>query len=50
LSTNEDRWDASNAVYRDGRVVLYEKSSDARTAEMAWIDYGLSIPEPGAGC
>jgi NDP-sugar pyrophosphorylase family protein len=38
---NEDRWDASNAVFRDGRVVLYDKS--VRSPEMAWIDYGLTI-------
>jgi len=41
---NEGRWDRSNCVYRDGRVVLYDKgrASPAR-AEMAWIDYGLSV-------
>ena len=38
---NDDRWDASNAVFRDGRVVLYDKS--VRSPEMAWIDYGLTI-------
>jgi NDP-sugar pyrophosphorylase family protein len=36
---NEGRWDASNAVYRDGMVVRYDKR--APTAEMRWIDYGL---------
>ena len=36
---NEDRWDASNAVYAQGRVVSYDKHS--RTPQMKWIDYGL---------
>ena len=41
---NEGRWDRSNCVYRDGRVVLYDKGRpDDRRAEMAWIDYGLSV-------
>src|SRR5512133_925806 len=41
---NEGRWDASNAIYADGRVVLYDKSRPAdRVEEMRWIDYGLSV-------
>jgi len=41
---NDGRWDRSNCVYRDGRVVLYDKSRPAgRLAEMRWIDYGLSV-------
>jgi NDP-sugar pyrophosphorylase family protein len=36
---NEDRWDTSNAVYAQGRVVTYDKHS--RTPQMKWIDYGL---------
>jgi NDP-sugar pyrophosphorylase family protein len=41
---NDDRWDASNAILRDGRVVLYDKARPAdRVSEMHWIDYGLSI-------
>jgi len=40
---NDDRWDRSNAVYDDGRVLIYDKSRPAdRVAEMRWIDYGLS--------
>lgn len=35
---NEGRWDASNVVYADGRVVAYDK--ECRTPEMHWIDYG----------
>jgi histidinol-phosphate phosphatase family protein len=37
---NEGRWDTSNAVYVDGRVVTYDKRAPPRT-EMLWIDYGL---------
>jgi NDP-sugar pyrophosphorylase family protein len=36
---NEDRWDTSNVVYAQGRVVSYDKHS--RTSQMKWIDYGL---------
>jgi NDP-sugar pyrophosphorylase family protein len=36
---NEGRWDTSNAVYADGRVVAYDKH--APRPEMRWIDYGL---------
>jgi NDP-sugar pyrophosphorylase family protein len=41
---NEERWDRSNCIYRDGLVVLYDKSRPAgRRGEMSWIDYGLSV-------
>jgi NDP-sugar pyrophosphorylase family protein len=41
---NEGRWDASNVVYRDGRVLLYDKAaSPEEQAQMRWIDYGLSV-------
>ena len=36
---NEGRWDASNAIYADGRVLAYDKRAPG--AEMQWIDYGL---------
>src|SRR5262249_43922479 len=36
---NAGRWDASNAVYEDGRVIAYNKVNP--TAEMDWIDFGL---------
>jgi N-acetyl-alpha-D-muramate 1-phosphate uridylyltransferase len=36
---NDDRWDTSNAVYRDSKVVRYDKRTP--TPEMHWIDYGL---------
>jgi NDP-sugar pyrophosphorylase family protein len=38
---NRDAWGPSNAVYRDGRVVLYDKSRPAsERPQMEWIDYG----------
>ncbi len=37
---NEGRWDRSNAIYEDGRVVLYDKTANAA---MRYIDYGLSV-------
>lgn len=37
---NEDRWDTSNVVYRDGMVLRYDKKK--RSDEMRYIDYGLS--------
>jgi MurNAc alpha-1-phosphate uridylyltransferase len=41
---NEDRWDASNAAFEDGRVVLYDKHGVSPRGEpLRWIDYGLSI-------
>jgi NDP-sugar pyrophosphorylase family protein len=36
---NENRWESSNAVFRDGRVVRYDKR--AHDSDMHWIDYGL---------
>jgi len=35
---NEGRWDHSNAIYEDGRVLLYDKQP---TPQMSHIDYGL---------
>lgn len=35
---NEGRWDKSNAVYQDGRVLLYDKQ---QSPDMRYIDYGL---------
>jgi NDP-sugar pyrophosphorylase family protein len=42
---NEDRWDRSNAVFRDGRVIEYDKR--ARDERMRWIDYGFSALRRG---
>ncbi|HEX3433938.1 MAG TPA: NTP transferase domain-containing protein [Solirubrobacteraceae bacterium] len=36
---NDGQWDASNALYSDGRVSSYDKH--APSPEMRWIDYGL---------
>jgi MurNAc alpha-1-phosphate uridylyltransferase len=36
---NDGRWDTSNATFRDGVVLAYDKRSP--TPEMHWIDYGL---------
>ncbi len=36
---NEGRWDVSNAIYADGRVLAYDKRTPR--ADMRWIDYGL---------
>ena len=38
---NENRWDKSNALFRDGQVVEYNKH--APRPEMTYIDYGLGI-------
>jgi MurNAc alpha-1-phosphate uridylyltransferase len=43
---NHDRWDKSNADYRDARVVEYNKHHPR--PEMGYIDYGLSILTPAA--
>ncbi len=52
---NEGLYDTSNVLFRDGRIVTYDKQ--ARLPEMRHIDYGLSLfrasvfeewPEPGA--
>jgi prepilin-type processing-associated H-X9-DG protein len=40
---NRGRWDRSNVVFADGRVVLYEKDRTERPSDMTYIDYGLSI-------
>lgn len=38
---NQGRWDQSNVVFRDGRIVRYDKRSP--TDEMHHIDYGLGV-------
>lgn len=41
---NENRWDASNAVFEPPLVTLYDKrADDATRAGMKYIDYGLSV-------
>lgn len=38
---NEERWDASNVEFADGRILAYDKVR--RTERMRHIDYGLGI-------
>jgi NDP-sugar pyrophosphorylase family protein len=38
---NRNRWDRSNAVYRGGRVLRYDKHT--ASPDMEYIDYGLSL-------
>lgn len=38
---NENRWDKSNVVFEDGRIVHYSKKMDV--PGMAYIDYGLGV-------
>lgn len=38
---NGGRYDVSNVVLHDGRIVVYDKKN--RTPNMKWIDYGLGI-------
>ncbi|HEY7312556.1 MAG TPA: nucleotidyltransferase family protein [Gemmataceae bacterium] len=38
---NENRWDRSNVVFRDGRLLCYSKR--APTPEMRHIDYGVML-------
>ncbi|HIJ43382.1 MAG: NTP transferase domain-containing protein [Rhodospirillales bacterium] len=41
---NDGRWDESNVIFENGRVVLYEKGrKDAAAIGMRHIDYGLSV-------
>lgn len=41
---NEGRWDRSNVVYEDGRVLRYDKRR--ADPEMLYIDYGLAVLTP----
>jgi len=38
---NADRWDKSNVIFRDGRLLRYDKKN--RTPDMAFIDYGVQL-------
>jgi len=38
---NQNKYDKSNVLYRDGRIIKYGKKSS--TTEMEHIDYGLSV-------
>lgn len=37
---NENKWDKSNIIFRDGKILKYDKTEDA---EFEYIDYGFSI-------
>jgi NDP-sugar pyrophosphorylase family protein len=38
---NNDRWDASNVVFRDGRLLCYDKRQ--RRPDMTHVDYGAAL-------
>jgi NDP-sugar pyrophosphorylase family protein len=38
---NSNRWDRSNVVFRDGRLLRYDKR--VQTPDMAFIDYGAAL-------
>lgn len=41
---NQGKWDKSNVVFRDGELILYDKSvPDPRALGMEYIDYGISV-------
>ena len=38
---NEDRWDRSNVIFREGKLARYDKKN--RSPGMRYIDYGVQI-------
>lgn len=38
---NDDQWDRSNVLFKEGRILRYDKSN--RTPDMRHIDYGLGV-------
>ena len=41
---NRGQWDKSNVLYRDGRLILYDKEAcEQMASEMHYIDYGISV-------
>jgi hypothetical protein len=41
---NEERWDRSNVLFENNRIVVYDKTRrHPRSADMRHIDYGLSV-------
>jgi NDP-sugar pyrophosphorylase family protein len=38
---NDNQWDRSNVVFRDGRLIRYDKR--AQTPEMNFVDYGVQL-------
>ena len=44
IISNADRWDRSNVLFEDGRLVVYDKTrSHPRASEMRYLDYGVSL-------
>ena len=43
---NDDRWDRSNVLFKEGRIERYDKKQ--RTRDMEHIDYGLGILKASA--
>lgn len=43
---NGNRWDTSNVVFRDGKLLRYDKKN--RTPDMDYIDYGVALLRRGA--
>ena len=40
---NEGRWETSNVVYEDGRILVYDKTRlHPRSSQMRFVDYGLT--------
>jgi NDP-sugar pyrophosphorylase family protein len=38
---NDNQWDRSNAVFRDGKLLRYDKRQ--QTPDMSYVDYGVAI-------
>ncbi len=38
---NRDKWDKSNIVFKNGKIINYDKKE--KTKDMEYIDYGLSM-------
>ncbi|TAK86092.1 MAG: nucleotidyl transferase [Betaproteobacteria bacterium] len=38
---NDGKWDRSNVIFRDGRILRYDKKKSS--SEMQYIDYGLNV-------
>jgi NDP-sugar pyrophosphorylase family protein len=41
LIRNDNQWDTSNAIFRDGKLLRYDKQN--RSPEMNYIDYGVHL-------
>ncbi len=38
---NDGKWDRSNVIFKDGRILRYDKKTSS--SEMQYIDYGLNV-------